>query len=174
MPTERTPTTLTPDGTLETRGDSYVMRFERRLRHPLRRVWAALTEPRHIVEWLAAAELDLAPGGRIRLEWLNAEPGEFVATGTITRLDPPRLIEYDTDHHGRLTWALQPEGDGCVLSLTCTIPTDAAEATRQLAGWHVHLDLLAAALDGTPRDWSRWTDDEWKIVHARYQERYSR
>ena len=33
------------DGTLERRNDRYILRYERRRRHPLDRVWAAITEP---------------------------------------------------------------------------------------------------------------------------------
>ena len=52
---------MTGDGTIETIGDGrYVLRYERRLRHPVEKVWAALTEPRQIEQWWArAAELEL-------------------------------------------------------------------------------------------------------------------
>jgi uncharacterized protein YndB with AHSA1/START domain len=33
------------DATIEQHGDLYVIRFERFLRHPVERVWAAITEP---------------------------------------------------------------------------------------------------------------------------------
>jgi hypothetical protein len=59
------------DGTFEKRDDRYVLRFERRLRHPIERVWAALTEPGELVGWLAEAEIELVEGGRVHLRWLN-------------------------------------------------------------------------------------------------------
>ena len=44
--TPRTPATTHPaDGTLETRDGRHVLRYERRLAHPVERVWAALTQP---------------------------------------------------------------------------------------------------------------------------------
>ncbi len=64
-----------PYGTIETRDDgSYVLRFERRLRHPVEKVWTALTDPARIEEWWArAAVLELVEGGRARIEWLNTD-----------------------------------------------------------------------------------------------------
>src|SRR3954467_8673001 len=53
-----TRTTHPADGTLETRDGRHVMRYERRLAHPVERVWAALTEPSELSGWLAAAGPD--------------------------------------------------------------------------------------------------------------------
>ena len=83
-----------PYGTIDTRDDgSYVLRYERAVSHPIEKVWAALTDPDRLEEWWARAEVELSEGGRARLEWLN---GDAVAEGRITRLDPPRAIEFDT------------------------------------------------------------------------------
>ena len=68
---------MTDYGTIETLDDGrYILRFERQLRHPVEKVWAALTEPdadRGVVG--AGAELELAEGGRARIEWLNSDAG---------------------------------------------------------------------------------------------------
>src|ERR671926_466434 len=89
--------------------------FERRLNHPVERVWAALTEPDQIEAWLARAELEPRAGGRVRLQWLNTDDAEgnqheqgVVANGTVAAIDAPRLLELDTDVHGRLRWELSP------------------------------------------------------------------
>ena len=112
-----------PYGTLTTREDgTRVLHYERRLSHPIKKVWAALTDPDQIEGWLARADLELSQGGRVRLEWLNtdAEGNQAIAEGTISRLEPPRTIEFDTDIHGRVLWELEPEGDGTLLTLTVT------------------------------------------------------
>jgi uncharacterized protein YndB with AHSA1/START domain len=166
---------MTDQGTYETREDgTRVLRFERRLNHPIGRVWAALTEPREIEAWLARAEIDLREGGRVRLEWLNAdEHGQryehALATGTISRLDPPRLIELDTDVHGRLTWELRPEGDRTHLTFTAAVELPDANLAMVLAGWHVHLDFLEDALAGERVDWPNWPRDRWAVHNARYE-----
>ena len=74
---------MTPDVTL---------RFERRLQHPIQRVWAAITEPDEIEAWWGRATVDLRPGGAMRIEWLN---GDVTMPATITELDPPHVLEIE-------------------------------------------------------------------------------
>ena len=152
-----------PDGTLEERDGRHLLRFERRLAHPVPRVWAALTEPAELAGWLAAADIDLQVGGQVELRWLNNDDqgNRAVARGTITRLEPPRLLEIDTDIHGRLRWELREDGRGCVLTFTSSVALPANYRAMVLAGWHVHLDHLTAALAGRPVDWPTWTEDHW-------------
>ena len=157
-----------PYGTIETRDDgSYVLRYERRLRHPVEKVWTALTDPARMEEWWArAAVLELTEGGRARIEWLN---GDAVAVGHVTRLEPPHAIEFDTDIHGRLLWELRPDEDGTHLTLTVTNAIPDEYRAKVLAGWHVHLDFLEDALDGRPVDWENWPEDRWQVHHDRYE-----
>jgi uncharacterized protein YndB with AHSA1/START domain len=158
------------DGTVETIDGRYVLRYERRLAHPVARVWAALTEPAQLEAWLARAEIDLVTGGRVVLRWLNTDTeGNYaVACGTITRLEPPQLLEIDTDIHGLLRWHLRPDGDGCVLTFTSTVALAADWLPLVLAGWHAHLDFLTDALDGHAVDWRNWPRDHWDALHAGY------
>ena len=158
---------MTDYGTIETLDDGrYVLRYERQLRHPVDRVWEALTDPAQVEEWWARAEVELAEGGRARLEWLN---GDAVAEGHITRLEPARTIEFDTDIHGRLLWELRPDGDGTRLTLTVTaeLPDDYLASVR--AGWHVHIDFLEDALDGRPVDWPHWPKERWEKHNEVYE-----
>ena len=146
------------DGTLERRDEHQVIRFERRIGHPVERVWRALTDPDEIAAWLALSELDLEEGGRVVLRWQNTddEGNTAVARGTVSALEPPRLLEFDTDIHGRLRWELEPVEDGTALTF---------------AGWHIHLDHLVVVLDGGTFDWENWTRDhrpDWERVHEHY------
>jgi uncharacterized protein YndB with AHSA1/START domain len=179
-------------GSVEEAEGRKTLRFERRFAHPVEKVWSALTEPEQLAGWLAAAdELELAVGGRVVLRWLNTEgrqdwerygvilPDDFdpeaeeVASGTFTAVDPPRLLEMDTDAFGVLRWELRHTGSGCTLTFTNTLPEDFADemAPQTLAGWHSHLDMLSDALDGRPIvDWSRVSLDEWAEIRDRYVE----
>jgi uncharacterized protein YndB with AHSA1/START domain len=54
------------DGTVNIVGNDCVIRFERLLKHSTDEVWAALTEPDQLHQWLAEpAEIDLRVGGRV-------------------------------------------------------------------------------------------------------------
>jgi len=56
-------------GASRTVGDGWELRFERRLRHSPERVWAALTTPEGLACWLAEAEIEAKPGGRMELNF---------------------------------------------------------------------------------------------------------
>jgi uncharacterized protein YndB with AHSA1/START domain len=162
------------DGTLERRGDHQVIRFERRLHHPVERVWRALTEPDELAAWLALAELELTEGGRVVLTWQNtdAEGNTAVARGTVSALEPPRLLEFDTDIHGTLRWELEPVGDGTRLTFTAQAQLPEEYELKVLAGWHIHLDHLEQVLDGGTIDWQHWDREhlpDWERIRAGYE-----
>ena len=173
--TPDTPVTTNPaDGTVEARDGRHVLRYERRLAHPVGRVWAALTEPSELRGWLADADLELVAGGRVQLRWLNTddEGNHAVATGTVTALDPPRLLELDLEPHGVLRWELEDgAGGGTLLTFTVSTAAPEEQITLALAGWHIHLEHLADALDGRPVAWSTWSQEHrprWDEIHASY------
>jgi len=143
------------DGGLEVRADGKsVLRFERRLAHPIERVWAAVTDPDELISWWGRAQVELEPGGRFSMAWLNVddEGNRAEMEATVTELDPPRLLELSGDIHGVLRFELAPEGDQTVLTFTSTLDLPDEYRTKVLAGWHYHLDALAAALEGRETD----------------------
>lgn len=163
-------------GTITALGEGeYESRFVRDLPHEVTRVWAAITDPRITVRWWAEARIDARVGGEFRVRWLNGEDGsprEWLA-GEIVGLDAPRFIELTNEAHGVLRWQLAPTPGGTRLVFTVG-PVTEEFATMSLAGWHVHLDHLAAVLDGAVDavDWPNWYRDylpRWERVRAGYQ-----
>jgi uncharacterized protein YndB with AHSA1/START domain len=157
------------DGEFEVRTDGKsVLRFRRRIPHPIEAVWSALTEPGELLRWWGDADVELEPGGRFRMAWLNRDENgnRAVMEATITELDPPRLLETSGDMHGVLRFELEPDGDATVLTFTSTLPLPDEFRTKVLAGWHYHLDALEDALDDMPRDLVELP--EWEGIHARY------
>jgi uncharacterized protein YndB with AHSA1/START domain len=163
------------DGIHERADDRDVLRFERRLAHPVERVWRAIAEPDEIVKWLAEAELEPREGGKVVLRWLNMPEENAVALGTVKAFDPPRTLELDTDIHGVLRFELTEDDGGCRLTFTASYPAlDDENRLSVLAGWHIHLDHLADALAGHAQDWSRWVQEQlprWQGHHDRYASR---
>lgn len=161
------------DGTLETRDGRHVMRYERRLAHSIERVWAAITEPGELRGWLADADIELVEGGLVELRWLNTddEGNSAVANGRVSAVDPPRLLELDTEPHGVLRWELRADGDATALTLTVSVPAPNAGVDMARSGWHIHLEHLADALDGRPVDWPAWSPEHrarFDEIHAAY------
>jgi uncharacterized protein YndB with AHSA1/START domain len=160
-------------GTVERHGSKSVIRFERRLAHPIERVWRALTEPEEAITWWGKLDIDLTSGGKAVVEWQNTDEqgNRAVMHGVITELDPPRLLEIEGDIHGTLRFELAPDGDRTRLTFTSTLELPEEFRTKVLAGWHWHLDALAEALDGTAVDWPHWPYDQWERIHEEYVNR---
>jgi uncharacterized protein YndB with AHSA1/START domain len=163
------------EGTVEEIAGRYVLRFERRLRHPREKVWDALTRPERMRSWFGQGEieLDLVEGGRFDVrttgppelvDAIVAEAGEeaLIQHNTVLRVEPPAVFEHTFGGEDSVVrWELQPDGDGCRLRLAHTEPrgfTISEQGPRDLAGWHALLELLAQALDGEQAEWrlGRW------------------
>jgi uncharacterized protein YndB with AHSA1/START domain len=164
------------DGVLEEQDEQTVIRFERRLAHPIDRVWAALTEPEQLASWWAEAEVELVEGGRFDMRWLNSnEAGErFTMKATIVRLEPPYLLETRGEPHGLLRWELRSDGpDSTVLSFVNSVNMAGGEVpdkyrTGARTGWHYHLDALAEYLRGGGLSLADLPNEQWYEIHARY------
>jgi uncharacterized protein YndB with AHSA1/START domain len=160
-------------GTMEDHGDHVVLRYRRRLDHPVERVWAALTDPDELVRWWGEVQAPiLATGESYAISWLNEGPdGEgVVMRATITELREPEVLEIHGDPHGSLRFELRPDGDATELLLQCTSPVPPEHRTSVQAGWHFHLDALATALGGGTTDLAH-PEPRWAPIHERYDAR---
>ncbi len=142
------------DGVLEIEEDRCVVRFERFLAHPVEDVWRALTEPRQLARWWGEAKVDLVRGGQFVMRWLNTddEGSAAVMHGTITAIEPLRLLEISADIHGVLCFTLSPQAAGTRVRFSSTLKLPDEFRTKVLAGWHFHLDALATVLSGGATD----------------------
>lgn len=151
---------MTADGVIRRVGDAYEIVFVRRLSRPIEKVWAALTLPERIADWLAKAtiEPDLRVGARFALHFAE---GDYRMAGEIVELDPPRLITWtwpDPKGDGitppsSVRFELEPAGDGCILRLSNggLVRPDLESVA---AGWHTHLEGLERAADSVFTAWS--------------------
>jgi uncharacterized protein YndB with AHSA1/START domain len=161
------------DGVLEERDGRAVLRFERHLAHPVDRVWTALTDPGELAGWWGEADVELVEGGRFTITWLNEGPnGErVVMPATITRLDPPHLLEMEGEPHGRLRWELRPRGAGTTLRFSSTLDLPDKYRALTLAGWHHHLDALAELLAGRRLELRELPNERFDRIHGEYEAR---
>jgi uncharacterized protein YndB with AHSA1/START domain len=152
--------TMNGKGTVQQDGDARVLRFERRIDHPVGDVWQAISTPDGIRGWLGATQIDLKPGGGVRLQF-DKTAGNVVE-GKVTEVDPPRVLEYTFGQDDSiLRWELTPAGDGATtLVLTHRLPAGAGHLPETLAGWHTLLDLIPAAIAGEDPQWSKERRDE--------------
>jgi len=125
-------------------------RFGMTLENRVDEVWAALTSPARLVDWLAPGQIDLRPGGTVKLNFVDSG---IVIDSKISEIDPPRVLEYSWSGPGEplrpIRFELEPVGAATGLAVTLGVPAG-EDAGRSAAGWAAHLDMLAAALAGAP------------------------
>jgi uncharacterized protein YndB with AHSA1/START domain len=123
-------------------------------------VWAALTEPVSIAQWLGeVVECDMRPGGS-----LVVDHGEgYRSRSAVLEADPPRRLamtwEFPDEPPSEVAFTLRASDDGTVLELVHTLAPEVADAYR--VGWITHLTYLEAVGDGEPLPASQF----WKL-HA--------
>ncbi len=137
-------------GTIKRVNGCYVARLERFLEHDQAAVWAMLTEPDRMVEWLAPGEIELRKGGTAKLNFTDSG---IVIDSTVSEFEPPRLLEYSWSSPGEPTrpvrWETAAVASGTNLRLTLQLPGD-EDIARSCAGWEAHLMMLLAAIEGVP------------------------
>lgn len=148
------------------------LRFERRYRHPVDRVWRAISEPDEMGRWFPSqVEGERATGADLIFDdeaerAAAREAGEPTRadgplfTGTVVVHDPPKVFSF-TWGGELLRFELLPEGDETVLVFT-HILSHRSVAARNGAGWHqclLELDrLLDAPAPGEPDGMAVYTD----------------
>jgi uncharacterized protein YndB with AHSA1/START domain len=148
-------------GHLEQTEAGWNLRFVRHLRHAPDRVWAAFTDPEQRSAWFPDTVIgDFEPGATLRFVTSMPSLPEF--TGTVLRVEPGRLLEF-TWGEDTLRFELEPDGDGCTLTLRDTL-AQLGKAARDGAGWHVCLDNLGSALVNEPGS----GEDAWADIHSHY------
>jgi uncharacterized protein YndB with AHSA1/START domain len=148
------------------------LHFERRLAHPVEKVWRAITDPSELAHWFPSkVQGEFAPGGALSFHFENM-PLDAPTTmeGRVTDFEPPRLFGFywGEDH---LRFELEPAEDGQACRLLFTVVLDAEDkAARDAAGWHQCLDGLERALSGagTARP---MPSDPWREYYAEYSRR---
>jgi uncharacterized protein YndB with AHSA1/START domain len=156
------------------------LKIQRLLPGSIDRIWAYLTESDLRRQWLASGAMEMKVGAPVELVWRNNElsdpPGnppegfddEHRRTEQITELDPPRKLGISWGETGGVTFELEPNGDDVLLTVIHRRLPDRSTLLNVSAGWHAHLDILAARAAGTvPAPF--W--DSWSGLKSEYDQR---
>ena len=155
-----TPTTLTAPDAYGVLTEPATLTIRRLLPGPVERVWDYLTQSELRRQWLAAGEMALAVGAPFEFVWRNDEltaPSGTRPAGSaqehrlecrITELDPPRKLASTWGSTGGVTFTLEPIGTKVLLTLVHRRVPDRSMLLNVSAGWHMHLDVLAARMEG--------------------------
>jgi uncharacterized protein YndB with AHSA1/START domain len=162
-----------------TLSDGNVLRIQRRLPGPIERVWSYLTDSDLRRQWLASGPMTLRPGAEFELVWRNDElsasaaerPDGFSAESRATcrfeEVDPPRRMRYVWPDVGEVTLELETRADDVLLTVTHRRLVGETLVLNVCAGWHAHLAVLVALLEGTQPP-SLWRT--WKQLRREYEE----
>lgn len=154
--------------------------IQRRLPGPVERVWKYLTDTDMRAKWLAAGDMEMRVGSSFELVWRNDEltnpPGdkpegfgsEHRMVAEITELELLRKISFTWGSTGGVTFELEPRGNDVLLTVIHHRVTDRSTLLNVSAGWHAHLDVLVAHVNGEePKPF--W--DNWASLKTDYEAR---
>ena len=153
------------------------VKIERLLPGPIERVWSYLTDPAKRATWFAGGPMELQPGGSMTLEFHNNgltagdDPpppkyekygGHMSMTQMVIACEPPRLLVFTFGESSEVQFDLTPRGKQVQLVLTHRRIPNRDFMLSVSGGWHTHLDLLVAHLEGRelPKFWRSHTKIE--------------
>ena len=122
--------------------------------HPIEKVWAALTDPAALAQWLMVNDFEPRIGKRFTLRaeptaewrgWMDCE---------VLEMEPPRRMVWswhrsELKEPNRVEFRLEPIAGGTRLTLMHTGETDPAVGARYSSGWPVKLSQLRSVLENT-------------------------
>lgn len=156
------------------------LKIERLLPGPIERVWAYLTESNLRRQWMAAGEMQPKVDTPFEFVWRNDEltsppgqrppgfPDEHRMQSRITEYDPPRKLAITWGESGAVSFQLNPQGSEVLLTVIHRRVPDHKTLLNVSAGWHMHLDVLAARLAGKDPE-PYW--DGWSRLRTEYDRR---
>jgi uncharacterized protein YndB with AHSA1/START domain len=158
-----------------------VLKLERLLPGPVERVWRYITDNDLRRQWMASGDKTLEVGAEVEFVWRNDEltdppgtrPDDMSAENRmvcrILELDPPRRLFMTWGEHSDVLLELEPKGNDTLLTVTHRRPPTRAALLSVSAGWHAHIDVLAAKLAGS-RPAPHW--DNWVQLRTEYAQRF--
>ena len=156
-------------GTWEIVDGRPAVRFERRLPHPVERVWRAVTEPEELAAWFPCqVRADLRPGGAMAFDF----GPDLRLEGRVTDWDPPRRFGFLWGgDHVAIELERLPDGS-TLLTFAHVLNEDETAVARTAAGWHVCLDALERRLaDRSSPPVETGPTPRWRAHHDLYVER---
>lgn len=129
--------------TIEKQSNEFLVTFQRHLKHSKVDVWEMLTNNQRLALWFDELRvIELEKGG-----YLNFDMGD----GTFQRID---IIDFEEYEVLEFTWddnfvrfELFEEPGGCNLVLIERVTEITEHTAKDLAGWHVCLDVIQSILD---------------------------
>ncbi len=140
--------------------NGYTATYERHLNHSVQEVWSYLTENEKLPKWFSELRVEeLRKSGVIKFDMGDGTFDDL----SILDLKVNSVLEFSW-WEDTVRFELTEESNGCFLRLIEKINTITDHTPKDLAGWHVCLDVIEALLDGRTIE----RKEEWKVWYEKY------
>jgi len=134
----------------------FIARWERPLDHSIEKVWSWLTENKKLAQWFSELRVgELRKGGYMIFDM---QDGNFEKL-RITELKMLSILEFKW-WEDLVRFEVVQSASGCTLILKEKINNLTDHTPKDLAGWHVCLDVISALLDDRTiermEEWKQW------------------
>ncbi|WP_305927556.1 SRPBCC family protein [Bacillus mycoides] len=145
---------------IEKQTDGYIVKFERQFSYTIEEVWSVLTENSKLKKWMSNLQIEnLKTGGIIKFDMMD---GSFLNID-ILECQLNSVLEFTWDKD-RVRFEIHKEENGSLLLLKEYIHELTDHTPKDIAGWHICLDLFSSALEGEEKvfsknEWEYWFDN---------------
>jgi uncharacterized protein YndB with AHSA1/START domain len=149
--------------TIQKEDEVYTAHYERHFHHSVEKVWSMLTVNEQLQQWFTELQVvDLRKDGLIKFDM---QDGTFIDM-KILDFEPMQVLAFEWGKDS-VRFELSPVPDGCHLVFIETLSSFTEHTIKDLAGWHVCLEVIETLLDGRTIA-SR--EDTWKVWYVKYKE----
>ncbi|MDJ1477948.1 SRPBCC family protein [Bacillus sp. LS15-K4] len=150
---------------IDKQDNEYVVQFDRHFSYSIEEVWSVLTENSKLKKWMSNLQIEsLKTGGIIKFDMMD---GSFINID-ILEYQVNAVLEFTWDKD-RVRFELHKEENGTLLLLKEYIYELTDHTPKDIAGWHICLNLFSSVLEGEEKEFSK---DEWQQWFEIYKVRF--
>ncbi|MBJ8084083.1 SRPBCC family protein [Bacillus wiedmannii] len=149
---------------IDKQDNEYVVQFERYFSYSIEEVWSVLTENSKLKKWMSNLQIEsLKTGGIIKFDMMD---GSFINID-ILECQVNSVLEFSWDKD-RVRFEIHKEENRTFLLLKEYIHVLTEHTPKDIAGWHICLDLFSSVLEGEEKEFSK---DEWQQWFEIYKDK---
>ncbi|MFK4319604.1 MULTISPECIES: SRPBCC family protein [Bacillus] len=149
---------------IEKQTDGYIIKFERQFPNTIEEVWSVLTENSKLKKWMSNLQIEnLKTGGIIKFDMMD---GSFLNID-ILECQLNSVLEFTWDKD-RVRFEIHKEEKGSLLLLKEYIHELTDHTPKDIAGWHICLDLFSSVLEEEEKEFSK---NEWQQWFEKYKDK---
>ncbi len=147
---------------IEKQNNEYFVQYDRHLPFTIEEVWSVLTDNNKLKKWMSNLQIeDLKTGGIIKFDMMD---GTFINID-ILECQMNSVLEFTWDKD-RVRFEIHKKENGSLLLLKEFIHELTDHTPKDIAGWHICLDLFSSVLEGEEKEFSK---DEWEYWFDKYK-----